>query len=120
MADRARLICASDALPEAGKGVRFTLEYAGETAQAFVVRYNGQVFAYLNRCAHVPVELDWQEGEFFNDSGLYFVCSTHGAIYEPKSGYCIGGPCAGKKLIRLAVEERAGEVYLLEGKNNDG
>jgi nitrite reductase/ring-hydroxylating ferredoxin subunit len=48
-----------------------------------VVRYGGVVYGYLNRCAHVPIELDWAEGEFFESSGLYLMCATHGAVMRP-------------------------------------
>ncbi|MBX9810078.1 MAG: Rieske 2Fe-2S domain-containing protein [Burkholderiales bacterium] len=117
MADAARVICASDALPERGKGVRFTVEYQGETRAAFAIRYGGKVCAYLNSCAHVAVELDWLEGEFFDHSKLYLICATHGATYEPDSGHCVLGPCRGKSLVALPVAERGGEVILVaEGR----
>jgi len=118
MAENACLICDSNLLPESGKGMRFAVEHEGEEAAAFVVRFNGQVHAYLNRCAHVPVELDWMEGEFFDDSGVYLICSTHGAIYAPENGVCLGGPCSGKSLIKLPVEEREGKIYLAKSKDN--
>lgn len=114
MAAGERLICESAALEEGGKGVRFEVDWAGERLPAFVVRYDGRVVAYLNQCAHIPVELDFNEGEFFDASGLYFVCSTHGALYAPESGACLGGPCGGRGLTRLAVREGDGKVYLIE------
>jgi len=86
----------------------------GERAVGFAVRYNGGVYGYLNQCAHVPVELDWQEGLFFDLSRHYLICSTHGAHYEPDSGYCVMGPCKGKSLHRLNVYEHDGNVYLIE------
>src|SRR3954468_4270459 len=116
MAQHERLICASAALVEGGKGVRFTLPMHGRDAGAFVIRYDGRVYAYLNSCAHIPVELDWMEGEFFDKAGLYLVCATHGATYEPDTGHCIMGPCKGAHLIRAHVEERDGSVYLLEAE----
>ena len=60
----------------------------------------------LNRCAHVPMELDWAEGQFFESSGLYLMCATHGAIYAPDTGKCVGGPCRGGRLRALQVDER--------------
>ena len=120
MAQAQRLICASGALADRGKGVRFTLERHGVAAQAFAVRYDGKVYAYLNSCAHIPIELDWLEGEFFDHSGLYLICSTHGAMFEPKSGQCIMGPCRGQHLIALRVEERSGGVYLIENGIHNG
>lgn len=118
MVENACLICDSGQIAESGKGLKFAVEHEGEEASAFVVRYNGQVQGYLNRCAHIPVELDWMEGEFFDDSGLYLVCSTHGAIYAPENGVCVGGPCSGKSLIKLPLVEHEGKIYLVESKDN--
>jgi nitrite reductase/ring-hydroxylating ferredoxin subunit len=70
-----RLICAGSALPDGGCGLRFEVEWHGRREPAFVVRYRGRVHAYLNRCGHIPVELDWNEGEFFDISGLYLICA---------------------------------------------
>jgi nitrite reductase/ring-hydroxylating ferredoxin subunit len=111
MAEREQLICASDALVDSGRGVRFEVEYFGERAPAFVVRYRGKAHAYLNRCAHVAMELDWQEGVFFDSEGRDLLCSTHGAMYEAASGRCIGGPCNGSPLVKVLIEERDGNVY---------
>lgn len=109
-----RLICDGAQVEEGGKGVRFTVQRHGETQPAFVIRYNGTVHAYINRCAHVPVQLDWMEGEFFDLTGLYLICSTHGATYLPDTGRCVAGPCSGRKLVPLQVEESDGKVYLVE------
>lgn len=106
-------ICAAAELQEGGKGKRFPVLAFGDEATGFVVRYDGQPRGYLNRCAHVPVELDWFEGEFFESSGLYLMCSTHGAIYVPDSGYCAGGPCKGGKLRPIAVREVDDKIYWL-------
>ncbi len=116
MADGERLICASAALPEGGKGVRF--EFPGEAAgdNGFAVRHSGNVCAFVNRCPHLGTELDWQPGEFFEESGLYLVCSTHGAIFEPATGFCVAGPCRGASLERLQVREQGGYVFLLNEK----
>ena len=110
-------ICASDALVDGGCGVRFAVERCGVSEPAFVVRFRGQVHAYLNRCAHVPVEIDWQPGEFFDHSGLYLICATHGALYAPESGRCLGGRCNGRGLVRVPVAEHDGRVFLIEEGN---
>ena len=113
MAEEKRLICESGALADSGRGVRFEVEYFGEPAPAFVVRKDGAVHGYLNRCAHVAMELDWQEGVFFDADGRDLLCSTHGAVYEARSGRCIGGPCNGTPLVKLRLEERNGLVYFI-------
>lgn len=114
MARSKRLICDAAALVEGGKGLRFTVRHHGRPEPAFAVRYDGAVRAFLNRCAHVAVELDWMEGEFFDLSGLYLICSTHGAMYLPDSGRCVGGPCSGRALMPLQVEESNGQVFLID------
>lgn len=116
MVARERLICRSEDLLERGEGVRFEVDWMGGWEPAFAVRYRGRVHAYLNRCSHVPMELDWQAGRFFDSAGLYLICGTHGALYAPDSGACVGGRCNGKGLRPLAVSERDGCVYLIEGE----
>lgn len=116
MVDGERLICASDALLDGGDGVRFPIRTAFGDETGFVVRYRGEVRAFVNRCAHVPVELDWQPGKFFDDSGLYLICATHGALYSPNDGHCLAGPCRGGRLPRLEVVEREGSIYLIENR----
>ncbi len=104
-------ICNSHELEEGGKGIRFPLLAGADDATGFVVRYDSTAHAYLNRCAHVPVELDWSPGEFFESSGLYIMCATHGAIYVPETGHCTGGPCRGGRLRKIQITEIDGEIY---------
>ena len=104
-------VCDSDAIVEGGPGVRFPVHAFGAAATAFVVRHKGQARAYLNRCAHVPIELDWVKAEFFESSGLYLMCQTHGAIYLPDTGACAGGPCRGGRLRAIAVREDGGKIF---------
>lgn len=111
MAVDARLICDSAALENSGKAVRFEVEYFGARAPAFVLRFEDRVYGYLNRCGHMPMELDWREGEVFDLGGRELICSTHGAVYAPQSGKCLGGPCSGTPLVALRVEEHEGKVY---------
>ena len=113
MAEPAKLICPSAALSDGGRGVRFEVDYFDALAPAFAVRHGGAVHAYLNRCAHVAMELDWQEGVFFDLEGRHLLCSTHGASYDAASGRCLGGPCNRTPLVKLAVEEREGNVYFM-------
>ncbi|WP_345811192.1 Rieske 2Fe-2S domain-containing protein [Paraburkholderia sp. PREW-6R] len=99
-------VCASAELVDGGAGVRHAARLGGDDVVVFFVRYDGRAYGYLNRCAHVPMELDWAEGQFFESSGLYLMCATHGAIYAPDTGKCVGGPCRGGKLRPVQVEER--------------
>lgn len=104
-------ICASSEVEDRGKGVRFPVTAGGEDRTGFVIRYGNALYGYLNRCAHVPIELDWNEGEFFESSGLYLMCSTHGAIYIPETGRCAGGPCRGGSLRTITVFEQDNQIF---------
>ena len=118
MAAGLRLICSCEQLIEAGKGFRFTVTRYGREISAFTVRFKGQVYGYLNECGHVPAELDWLPGEFFDDSKLYLICSIHGALYAPDTGRCLGGRCQGRGLKPLAMQEIDGQIFLEQDENH--
>ena len=103
-------LCQSAELIEGGRAVSFDLVYGGQTCRAFAIRFNAQVHAYLNRCTHVAMEMDWQPDRFFDDSGQWLLCASHGAAYRPDTGQCAGGPCKGG-LIRVALSEADGVVF---------
>jgi len=104
-------LCASAELAERGRAwVWDVLEY-GRPQRAFALRVDGAVVAYLNRCLHVPVELDWQPGEFLDAERRFIMCSVHGATYEPGGGRCVGGPCGRGRLTPLSVQEHGAQVY---------
>ena len=90
------------------------MQELGALETGFVVRYNGVAHGYVNQCAHVQVPLDWQEGDFFDMTRPYLICSTHGAQYQPETGYCVLGPCKGKSLQKLNVIEQDGSIFLIE------
>ncbi|MEM7359216.1 MAG: Rieske 2Fe-2S domain-containing protein [Pseudomonadota bacterium] len=134
--DESKLIGASDGLEEGGKGLRFDVKKVnhhgsrqqGDESQqgqmnvepgvhdeiipAFVVRFDYQFFAYLNRCGHIAVQLDFMPGEFFSDDGQTLICATHGAEYAPDTGACLGGPCFGVGLEPIAIREQDGQLFL--------
>jgi nitrite reductase/ring-hydroxylating ferredoxin subunit len=104
-------LCGSSELAERGRAwVWDVLEY-GRPVRAFALRFDGTVRAYLNRCLHVPTEMDWQPGEFLDMDKRWIICSVHGATYEPADGRCVGGPCGRGKLTPVAVQELGGQVY---------
>jgi hypothetical protein len=54
------------------------------------------------------------DGDFFDYSKLYLICATHGAMYLPESGLCVQGPCPGKRLQSVPIEERDGQIFFLK------
>lgn len=108
-ATEAIALCASGELVNGDLAVPFDVVYQGQACRAFVIRYQDQVHAYLNRCSHVPMEMDFQPNRFFDLTGHSLICATHGAMYHPRTGACQGGPCRGG-LIKIAVDEHDGIV----------
>ncbi|MDQ2927994.1 MAG: Rieske 2Fe-2S domain-containing protein [Pseudomonadota bacterium] len=104
-------LCASTELVEKGRAIVFDVLRFREPARAFAMRFDGVVVAYLNRCVHVPTELDWQPGEFLDADRRFILCSIHGAAYEPRNGRCIGGPCGQGRLTLLETCELEGDVW---------
>lgn len=103
-------VCASEALQEKGRAVVFDVLVHRQPARAFALRFESRVVAYLNRCVHVPAEMDWQAGEFLDADRAFIICSMHGAVYEPLSGRCAGGPCGRGTLTPIDVVEHDGQV----------
>ena len=103
-------LCHSADLPEGGRAVPFDVVYAGQTCRAFAIRFEGQPQAYLNRCTHVAMEMDFQPNQFFDASGRWLLCATHGAAYAPDTGECAGGPCRGG-LVKIDLSEAEGVVH---------
>src|SRR5262249_25837658 len=90
---------------EEGAGARFSVDVEGLQRDAFVVRYRGGLYAYLNTCRHELLQLDFGDARFFDEEYDALVCCHHGARYRPETGECLDGPCAGGRLTALALEE---------------
>ncbi len=103
-------LCRSQDLVERGRAWVWSVLQYSQPVRAFALRFDGRVHAYLNRCAHVPTEMDWQPGEFLDSDRRWILCSIHGATYDPASGRCVGGPCGRGRLTPIVTEERYGVV----------
>ena len=109
---RLAAICSSADLATGGLGVRFEVTDGNNIWPAFVIRHSRGLAAYINRCAHLALELDWDRGLFFDVDQRNIICATHGALYTADTGECAGGPCNGSGLEVLKVVEKEGTVYL--------
>ena len=113
-------ICHSEILKTGRKGVRFDILDREVTRAAFVIRHEHGVAAFFNQCSHRALELDWSPGEFFDFDGKNLICATHGALYSPKNGECLGGPCSGTALTQIQVVEEQGDVFLTDHRYHIG
>ena len=99
---------------EEGKTLKFSFKRKERPMEGFVGRFNGTLFAYENTCRHIPISLDYDDNRFFTNQGDALMCQTHGAVYEPDTGLCMRGPCAGASLFPLEVMEEDGVLWFEE------
>jgi len=95
-----------------GCSAKFNILWRDRLVEGFVVNFGGQYYAYVNYCIHAGTPLDWWPNEFFNDDRRFLTCGTHGSLYEPDTGRCAGGPCAGGALFALRVQVTGDRVVV--------
>ena len=87
-----------------GMTKKFRLKCQGNDIEGVLVNYEGNIYAYVNRCRHIPISMDWVDNQFFTEDKRYLICANHGATYEPTTGECIWGPCFGAILQGVPLE----------------
>jgi nitrite reductase/ring-hydroxylating ferredoxin subunit len=71
----------------------------------FLVKSEGKIYAWKNACPHISgAPMAWKRHGYMNASGDYIECHAHGALFDPKTGVCIQGPCLGKRLEPIVLE----------------
>lgn len=93
-----------------GDTKKFLIRCGGQEVEALLVNYRGALYAYVNRCCHVPMTMDWIENQFLSEDGAYIQCATHGAWYVPDTGECVAGPPLGKCLTPVPLTIQDGVV----------
>jgi nitrite reductase/ring-hydroxylating ferredoxin subunit len=93
-----------------GETKKFFLRCHDAEEECFVVNHRGTLYAYVDRCCHVPMSLDWIENQFLTEDKQFVQCATHGACYLPDTGECVSGPPFGKCLTRVPLTIRDDEV----------
>jgi nitrite reductase/ring-hydroxylating ferredoxin subunit len=111
VATRKILLARTDEL-KPGTTRKFSIERDGQRTDVFLANVRGEFVAFVNRCVHLPISLDLDDNDFFTCDGSFFVCKTHGSVYEPHDGKCIGGPGQGKSLEQLPLAVEGNAVYL--------
>ena len=110
--DLERVVCR---LSELAAGARaFTLGGGNWPLRMFVVIVADTAHGYLNRCPHAGHPLDLRPHHFLTADGTLILCSSHGALFEKATGYCVAGPCAGRSLTPVPLEVKGGFVLLAD------
>jgi nitrite reductase/ring-hydroxylating ferredoxin subunit len=79
--------------------------------EVIVVLSKDGVRAYRNECKHLPAPLNPGGGVVEVSDAL--VCRSHGARYTLEEGLCFSGPCRGKFLDPIAIEQVGDELFAL-------
>ena len=106
-----RLLCRLEELQATGCR-EFRLGSGEWPIRGFVVQSAEGVRAYVNRCAHLKLPLNYLPDRFFTHDGSALLCYVHGAMFRKHDGYCIAGPCSGLSLTSVPVEVVDHQVLL--------
>ncbi len=105
--------CATTALAD-GEYRKLRLVFEKRDEECVVLRFEGTVYAYINRCVHMPRRLDCERKHVFDDSGRFLRCSMHGIVYQPQTGASLSTMCEGERLRAVEVYEEGGEIGLAD------
>jgi len=100
-------LCALDAIPEPGAR-NFVLQIGEAYFHGFVVRKDGAVRGYVDRCPHMGVPLAQALDRYLTSDADLIMCGWHGALFTIDDGLCVGGPCVGQRLRPWPLEVRDG------------
>lgn len=106
-------VCATTALAD-GEYRKLRLVFEKRDEECVVLRFEGTVYAYINRCVHMPRRLDCERKHVFDDSGRFLRCSMHGIVYQPQTGASLSTMCEGERLRAVEVYEEGGEIGLAD------
>jgi nitrite reductase/ring-hydroxylating ferredoxin subunit len=102
-----------------GHTKKFFLQIDGSEEECFIVNHGGTLYAYVNRCCHVPMTMDWIDNQFMTEDRQFILCATHGACYLPDTGECVSGPPCGKVLIHVPLTVSGDDVIAAPPENRD-
>ena len=112
--DVERVVCRESELELHGAH-GFTIGAGDWPLRGLVVRAGAQLRGYVNRCPHAGHPLNLLPDRFLTPDGTLLLCSSHGALFEKLTGFCVAGPCAGRSLTPVALQVRSGFVMLADG-----
>ncbi len=107
-------ICGANDIPNRrGKAFSLLRIEEGQAPQPwhiFIVRWDREVFGYVNRCPHEGVNLDWEPNRFVEPGEKRIVCGKHGSQFELATGTCVEGRCVGESLEPVSLSVVDGDI----------
>lgn len=91
----------------------FDIEHASQALKVFVVHKDGRFYAYVNRCPHTGINLDWVPDQFLDLDNAFIQCATHNAIFQIEDGLCVAGPCVNQSLSSAEIKLENETIYFI-------
>lgn len=88
----------------------FVLRMKAGRFHGFVVRRGDEVRGYVDRCPHAGLPLAQALDQYLTPGGEHIACAWHGALFEPLTGACVAGPCAGRGLTSWPLTVVEGQI----------
>ncbi|MDH5544213.1 MAG: Rieske 2Fe-2S domain-containing protein [Gammaproteobacteria bacterium] len=105
------LLCAMSELQEnTPRG--FSLGDDPDTQDVFLIKRDGQVYAFKNSCPHTGATMNWLPDAFMDMEGFYIQCSIHGALFNVEDGLCVRGPCVNQSLTPATIRIENQQIFL--------
>ena len=93
-----------------GQSRGYVVQMRAGRFHGFAVRRGDGVVGYVDRCPHAGLPLAQVLDRYLTDDGQLITCSWHGALFEPQTGACVGGPCVGARLSPWPVRVESGRI----------
>ena len=108
-----RLCAVSEIEEEESRG--FEIQDGEKKLSLLVVKKDGILSVYVNKCPHLGVPLNFEDDRFLDVEKNFILCSTHGALFKIDDGECVHGPCLGASLKPQPFEIRDEELFVSNG-----
>jgi nitrite reductase/ring-hydroxylating ferredoxin subunit len=93
-----------DDVPDDG-AIALNIAFKAGRDSVIVTRRGEALSAFINRCPHARWPLDTFDGRFLFTPEGDLMCAAHGAVFDPISGTCLGGPGTGAGLTPVELIE---------------
>ncbi len=108
---RGTRLCRANQIADPGaKG--FTFGSGTKRFDMFVIRFESDLMAFVNRCPHQGTPLDLIPDRFFDRSMSRLHCANHGAQFDVRTGAWVGGQYCDAGLSPVPIEVRNGHITI--------
>jgi nitrite reductase/ring-hydroxylating ferredoxin subunit len=99
-------LCRLDEIAD-GSGLEVTFGAGSEPFRVLLLRRGDTVWAYLNRCPHFSLPLNYEPQQFVTLDAEVIMCAHHAAFFRFDDGVCFDGPCMGASLEAIPLQRVA-------------